>query len=99
MSGCPSGLVEVGSTREGCKNYEFDYQAACCTIEDNDGSEITSMALYNTCEWAAYPLCDMGVCSFKGTTKPTELVKSGTGSGGVYCLPNGKMEQTVFPKG
>ncbi|KAG2001597.1 hypothetical protein GB937_010039 [Aspergillus fischeri] len=98
-SGCPSGSVEVGSTREGCKNYEFDYQAACCTIQDSDGSEITSMALYNTCEWAASPLCDTGVCSFKGTTKPTELVKSGTGSGGVYCLPNGKMEQTVFPKG
>ncbi|OGM39528.1 hypothetical protein ABOM_012089 [Aspergillus bombycis] len=97
-SQCPSGMVEIGSTRNGCKSTEFDYQAACCTIEDDNGNELTSMTLYSTSEWAASPHCDTGVCSFKGTTMPDILVQSGTGSGGVYCMPGNVYKETVYPK-
>ncbi|THC90472.1 hypothetical protein EYZ11_010063 [Aspergillus tanneri] len=81
-SGCPSGMIEIGSTQAGCKHEE--HQTACCTVKDSSSKALASMNLYDTCEWASYPQCDKGVCS---GSKSTVLGASGTGSGDVYCYP------------
>jgi GH18 family chitinase len=81
-SGCESGMVEIGSTTNGCKK-EGQYQSACCSVEDDSGKELSSMAVYNTCEWSKEnPQCDDGKCS---GSKSTLLGQSGQGSGDVYC--------------
>ncbi|KAI2678108.1 CAZyme family GH18 [Penicillium roqueforti] len=80
--GCEDGMVEIGSTTNGCKK-EDQYQSACCSVEDDYGNGLSSMAVYNTCEWSKEnPQCDDGKCS---GSKSTILGQSGQGSGDVYC--------------
>ncbi|KAJ5787585.1 CAZyme family GH18 [Penicillium paradoxum] len=82
-SGCPSGMTEIGSTTNGCKDkYPPQYQSACCTVEDDSDKELSSMALYNNCEWGKFPECGDGKCS---GSKSTLLGESGQGSGDMSC--------------
>lgn len=90
-SGCPSGMVEVGSTCAGCKAEE--HQTACCTVDDDSGNALGSMSLYDTCDWAHYPECDEGTCP----DNIDILAESGTGSGEVYCYPGDKLGK-YWPK-
>jgi hypothetical protein len=75
-------MVEIGSTTNGCKK-DGQYQSACCSVEDDSGKELSSMTVYNTCEWSKeHPRCDDGKCS---GLKSTILGQSGQGSGDAYC--------------
>jgi chitinase len=83
QSGCPSGMTEIGTTTNGCKDrYPPEYQSACCTVEDDSKKELSSMALYNTCEWGKFPECGDGKCS---GSKSSLLGESGQGSGDPNC--------------
>ncbi|KAJ5559038.1 CAZyme family GH18 [Penicillium sp. DV-2018c] len=85
QSGCPSGMIEIGSTTNGCKEiHPPEYQSACCTVEDDSKKELSSMALYNTCEWGKFPECGDGKCS---GSKSSLLGESGQGSGDANCYP------------
>ncbi|KAJ5387332.1 Chitinase II [Penicillium cosmopolitanum] len=89
--GCPGDMKEIGSTRKGCRADTS--QTACCT------SEIPSMALYDTCDWGAWPLCETGTCSYKGSTMTSELGRSATGSGAHWCQDDSGWDDSVWPKG
>ncbi|CAG8001798.1 unnamed protein product [Penicillium salamii] len=82
-AGCPSGMAEIGSTRNGCKDVDPpQHQSACCTVEDDSDKELSNMALYNSCEWGKHPQCGDGKCS---GSKSSLIAESGQGSGDVYC--------------
>ncbi|KAJ5848907.1 CAZyme family GH18 [Penicillium rubens] len=93
-AGCEDGMLEIGSTNEGCQfDVPQQYQSACCSPTDDNGKELSSMALYNTCEWSEpLVLCDDGKCS---GTKDTVLVESSRGSGVTHCSAwnNGERHQ------
>ncbi|OBT56197.1 hypothetical protein VE04_02873 [Pseudogymnoascus sp. 24MN13] len=79
---CPAGTREVGSNSKYC---DKNYQAACCTVDDDKGELLPALKLYENCDWAQAPMCDLGMCTFAGSMWPTELVDSSTGSGGARC--------------
>jgi hypothetical protein len=85
-AGCPDRMLEIGSPDAGC---QFDapqqYQSGCRSPLDGKGNELSSMALYNTCEWSKeWPNCDDGTCS---GTKNTLLRESSRGIGVTQCSP------------
>jgi GH18 family chitinase len=87
-AGCEDGMLEIGSTTEGCDfSVPQQYQSACCSPTDDDGNELASMALYNTCEWSEWPTCASGTCS---GAKDTVLVNSAWGTGASVCYNGGR---------
>lgn len=85
-AGCPDGMLEIASTVEGCEfSMPQQYQSGCCSPVDDEGQRLSSMTLYNTCEWSEeWPNCDAGACS---GTKNTLLGESSHGTGVTPCAP------------
>jgi len=76
-SECPAGTLEIGGNSMYCSS---SYQAACCTVDDDQGKGLRAMDVYDTCNWAEAPLCDWGTCGDR-----EELVLSTSGNGGAIC--------------
>jgi chitinase len=83
--GCPSGMIEIGSTNAACRH---GYQSACCST----GTKSTQ--LYTTCEWGPWPGCDdLKQCPWKDGSKNTQLVVTPAGTGGAWCDERGDGRQ------